>query len=88
MIKVEVNLVGTVKRDATMRTDNKTNRQYLSFVMTVNIPDGKGKGRDMEVLVNCTMPIRMTFHSMWRNEGLWHKAVLPSVERAMITSSI
>ena len=52
MIKAEVNLVGTVKRDATMRTDNKTNRQYLSFVMTVNIPDGKGKGRDMEVLVN------------------------------------
>ena len=52
MIKAEVNLVGTVKRDATMRTDNKTNRQYLSFVMTVNIPDDKGKGRDMEVLVS------------------------------------
>lgn len=50
MIKAEVNLVGTVKRGATMRED-KNKKSYLSFVMTVNISDGGENAKDMEIHV-------------------------------------
>lgn len=50
MIKAEVNLVGTVKRGATMRED-KNKKSYLSFVMAVNVTDGNGNRKDMEIHV-------------------------------------
>ena len=50
MIKAEVNLVGTVKRGATMRED-KNKKSYLSFVMAVNVTDGNGNSKDMEIHV-------------------------------------
>ena len=50
MIRAEVNVVGTVKRGAIMRTDKKNN-PYLSFLLAVNIPDGMGGGKDMEMFV-------------------------------------
>ena len=48
MIKAEVNLVGTVKRGATMRED-KNKKSYLSFVMAVNVTDGNENSKDMEI---------------------------------------
>ena len=50
MIRADVNMTGTIKRSATTRTDKNEN-PYLSFVVKVNLPDAKGKGRDLEVLV-------------------------------------
>lgn len=50
MIKAEVNLVGTVKRGATMRED-KNKKSYLSFVMAVNVTDGNENSKDMEIHV-------------------------------------
>lgn len=50
MIKAEVNLVGTVKKAATMRTD-KNGKPYLSFVMSVNVQDGTEGSKEMEILV-------------------------------------
>jgi hypothetical protein len=50
MIRADVNMTGAIKRSATTRTDKNEN-PYLSFVVKVNLPDAKGKGRDLEVLV-------------------------------------
>ena len=50
MIKADVNMTGTIKKSASLRTD-KENKPYLSFVVTVNIPDAKGKSKDLDVLV-------------------------------------
>ena len=40
MIKAEVNLTGTVKRNTGIRTD-RNNNPYLSLIMTVCLPDAK-----------------------------------------------
>ena len=50
MIRADVNMTGTIKRSATTRTD-KNEKPYLSFVVNVKLPDAKGKGRDLDVLV-------------------------------------
>ena len=50
MIKADVNMTGTIKKSASLRTD-KENKPYLSFVVTVNLPDAKGKSKDLDVLV-------------------------------------
>ena len=50
MIRADVNMTGTIKRSATAKTD-KNNNPYLSFIVMVKLPNGKGKGRDLDVLV-------------------------------------
>ena len=50
MIRADVNMTGTIKKGATIRKD-KNDKPYLSFVVSVNIPDAKGIGKDLEVLV-------------------------------------
>ena len=50
MIRADVNMTGAIKRSATTRTD-KNDNPYLSFVVKVNLPDAKGKGRELDVLV-------------------------------------
>lgn len=52
MIKADVNVVGTIKKGASIRT-NKEGQPYLSLVMKVSLPEtkGKGKAKDVEILV-------------------------------------
>ena len=51
MLKAEVNIVGTIKRDATVRTD-KDYHPYVSFIMTVNLPDAKTGTKDVDIYVS------------------------------------
>ena len=51
MIKADVNMTGTIKKSATLRTD-KNDKPYLSFVVKVNLPDEKGGEAALDVLVN------------------------------------
>ena len=51
MIKAEVNVVGTIKRSASIRTD-KNNNPYLSFVMTVVLTDAKTTNHSIDVFVS------------------------------------
>ena len=51
MIKAEVNVVGTIKRSASVRTD-KNNNPYLSFVMTVVLSDAKTTSKSIDVFVS------------------------------------
>lgn len=50
MIKVEANVIGTIKRNASVRTD-RNNKPYLSFIMSVRLPDAKGEGKIIDVFV-------------------------------------
>lgn len=65
MIRADVNMTGAIKRSATTRTDKNEN-PYLSFVVKVNLPDAKGKGRDLEVLVTYKGGRKVTFPSLRR----------------------
>ena len=51
MIKAEVNVTGTVKRSADIRTD-RNNNPYLSFIMTVCLPDAKQTNHSIDVFVS------------------------------------
>lgn len=51
MIKVEANVVGAIKRNASVRTD-RNNRPYLSFIMAVRLPDTKAEGKIIDVFVS------------------------------------
>lgn len=51
MIKVEANVIGTIKRNASVRTD-KNNRPYLSFIMSVRLPDAKAESKTIDVFVS------------------------------------
>ena len=51
MIKAEANVIGTIKRSASIRTDKDKN-PYLSFIMTVNLPDAKANGKSVDVFVS------------------------------------
>lgn len=51
MIKAEANVIGTIKRSASIRTD-KNNNPYLSFIMIVNLPDAKANGKSVDVFVS------------------------------------
>lgn len=51
MIKAEANVVGTIKRSASVRTD-KNNNPYLSFVMTVVLSDAKTTSKSIDVFVS------------------------------------
>ena len=50
MIKVDATLVGTVKRGALLR--NKDGKNYLSYVLIVNVPAGEGSHKAMEVIMS------------------------------------
>ena len=50
MIKAEVNITGTVRRSASIRTD-RNNQPYVSFVMSVSLGDDSGT-RDIRVFVS------------------------------------
>lgn len=50
MIKVDATLVGTVKRGALLR--NKDGKNYLSYVLNVNVPAGEGSHKAMEVIMS------------------------------------
>jgi len=51
MIKAEANVIGTIKRSASIRTD-KNNNPYLSFVMTVVLTDAKTSSHSIDVFVS------------------------------------
>ena len=51
MIKAEANVIGTIKRSASIRTD-KNNNPYLSFFMTVVLADAKTTNRSIDVFVS------------------------------------
>ena len=51
MIKAEVNVTGTVKRNAGIRTD-RNNNPYLSLIMTVCLPDAKQTNHSIDVFVS------------------------------------
>lgn len=51
MIKAEANVVGTIKRSASIRTD-KNNNPHLSFVMTVVLTDAKTASHSIDVFVS------------------------------------
>lgn len=51
MIKAEANVIGTIKRSASIRTD-KNNNSYLSFVMTVVLTDAKTSNHSIDVFVS------------------------------------
>lgn len=53
MIKANVNVAGTVKRTATIKT-NKEGKPYLSFVMSVTLTESNGKEKEIEILVLST----------------------------------
>lgn len=48
MIKADVKVTGTVKRNAAVKT-NRNGQPYLSFIMTVAIPDAKEEGKSGKV---------------------------------------
>ena len=51
MIKAEVNVTGTVKRNAGIRTD-RNNNPYLSLILTVFLPDAKQTNHSIDVFVS------------------------------------
>ena len=51
MIKAEANVIGTIKRSASVRTD-RNNNPYLSFVMTVVLNDAKTTSHSIDVFVS------------------------------------
>ena len=51
MIKAEVNVTGTVKRNAGIRTD-RNNNPYLSLILTVCLPDAKQTNHSIDVFVS------------------------------------
>lgn len=51
MIKAEANVIGTIKRSVSIRTD-KNNNPYLSFVMTVVLTDAKTSSHSIDVFVS------------------------------------
>lgn len=51
MIKVEAKVVGTIKRSATVCTD-KSGNLYLSFIMTVVLPDVKIGTKNIDIFVS------------------------------------
>ena len=51
MIKAEANVIGTIKRSASIRTDKNSN-PYLSFIMAVNLPDAKVNTKSIDVFVS------------------------------------
>ena len=51
MIKAEVNVTGTVKRNAGIRTD-RNNNPYLSLLLTVCLPDAKQTNHSIDVFVS------------------------------------
>ena len=61
MIKAEANVVGTIRRSASIRTD-KNNNPYLSFVMTVVLTDAKTTSKSVDVFnarneARCQKPV-------------------------------
>ena len=51
MIKAEVKIIGTIKRSASVRTD-KNNQPYLSFIVTIALPDAKANTNTVDALVS------------------------------------
>ena len=51
MIKAEVNVTGTVKRNTGIRTD-RNNDPYLSLIVTVCLPDAKQTNHSIDVFVS------------------------------------
>ncbi len=51
MIKAEANVVGTIKRCATVCTD-KSGNPYLSFIMAVVLPDTKSGTKSIDIFVS------------------------------------
>ena len=51
MIRAEVKIIGTIKRGASVRTD-KNNKPYLSFIVTVALPDAKATTNTVDALVS------------------------------------
>lgn len=51
MIKVQATIVGKVKRGALLRTD-KDGKNYLSYVVHVNVPAGDKKNKVMEIIMS------------------------------------
>lgn len=50
MIKAEVNVTGTIRRNAAMRTD-KSGKNYLAFMMGTNLPDSMITSHEIEIHV-------------------------------------
>lgn len=51
MIKAEVKIIGTIKRGASIRTD-KNNQPYLSFFVTMALPDAKATSNNIDAFVS------------------------------------
>lgn len=51
MIKAEVKVIGTIKRSASIRTD-KNNQPYLSFIVTMALPDAKVSSNSIDAFVS------------------------------------
>ena len=51
MIKAEVKIIGTIKRGASIRTD-KNNQPFLSFIVTIALPDAKTNTNTVDALVS------------------------------------
>ena len=51
MIKAEVNVTGTVKRNTGIRTD-RNNNPYMSLILTVCLPDAKQTNHSIDVFVS------------------------------------
>ncbi|MBU9910002.1 hypothetical protein KSW89_02925 [Prevotella copri] len=51
MIKAEVKIIGTIKRGASIRTD-KNNQPFLSFIVTIALPDAKTNTITVDALVS------------------------------------
>lgn len=51
MIKAEVKVIGTIKRSASIRTD-KNNQPYLSFIVTMALPDAKTMSNSVDAFVS------------------------------------
>ncbi len=51
MIKAEVKIIGTIKKGASIRTD-KNHQPYLSFIVTIALPDAKTTTNNVEAFVS------------------------------------
>jgi primosomal replication protein N len=51
MIKAEVNVTGTIKKSAVVRTD-KQGKPYIGFVLTVNLQNSQGETKPVDIYVN------------------------------------
>lgn len=51
MIKAEVNVTGTIKKSAVVRTD-KQGKPYIGFVLTTNLQNSQGETRSVDIYVN------------------------------------